>query len=344
MRKIIVALILLLAIVFVILRFSELKDFLNTLHHSNYRFLIAALIVELIWMFNSATDYGSLYLLVGLKEKTSHLVLVATASNFVNVIAPSVGIGGMAVFLDDAQRRNHSTGRVTVVGVLYILFDYLAFFCVLTLGFIVLIRRNNLNAGELTAAAILLAIAGGVAFLLFLGYKSTERLGKALSWIARLINRILRPFIHRDYIQEERPILFAQEVGEGISMLRGKRKELLWPFLFASNNFALLICVLAFTFLALGTPFTVGTLVGGFAIGYLFLIVSPTPSGLGVVEGAMTIALNTLRVEMAAALLITLTYRFITFWFPLAVGAVAFRMLGGKAKHLNGEKPTESGE
>jgi len=40
------------------------------------------------------------------------------------------------------------TGRVTVVGVLYILFDYLAFFCVLTLGFIVLIRRNNLNPAK----------------------------------------------------------------------------------------------------------------------------------------------------------------------------------------------------
>jgi len=34
----------------------------------------------------------------------------------------------------------------------------------------------------------------------------------------------------------------------------------------------------------------------------------------------MTIALNTLRVEWAAAVLITLTYRLITFWFPLAVG------------------------
>ncbi len=332
MRKIIVALVLLLAIVFVFLRFSELKDFLNTLHHSNYRFLIAAFIIELIWMFNSATDYGSIYRLVGLKEKTTHLVLVATAANFVNVVAPSVGIGGMAVFLDDAARRNHAIGRVTVVGVLFILFDYLAFFFVLSLGFIVLIRRNNLNPGELTAAAILLVIAGGVAFLLFLGYRSTEQLGKALLWIARLINRILRPFIHRDYINEERPFLYAKEVGEGISMLRGKRGELLWPFLFASNNFALLICVLAFTFLALGTPFTVGTLIGGFAIGYLFLIVSPTPSGLGVVEGAMTIALNTLRVDMAAALLITLTYRFITFWFPLATGAIAFRLLGGKKK------------
>ena len=332
MRKIIVALVLFLAVLFVILRFSELQNILNTLHHSNYRFLIVAIIMELIWMFNSATDYGSIFRLLGIKEKTPHLVLVATAANFVNVIAPSVGIGGMAVFVDDAARQNHPTGRVTVVGVLYILFDYLAFFCVLSLGFIVLVRRNNLNAGELTAAAILLAIAVGVAFLLYLGYKSAERLGNALAWLARLVNRILRPFIHRDYLQEERAHDFACEMAEGITMLRGKRWELLWPFLFALNNFALLICVLAFSFLAWGTPFSVGTLVGGFAIAYLFLIVSPTPAGLGVVEGAMTIALNTLRVQWEAAVLITLTYRLLSFWFPLAVGGAAFRILGGKSK------------
>jgi uncharacterized protein (TIRG00374 family) len=318
--------------VFVILRLSELKNILDTLHRSNYRWLIAAIIIEILWLFNSASGYGSIFHLVGIKEKTSHLVLVATAANFVNVIAPSVGIGGMAVFLDDATRQNHPTGRVTVVGVLYILFDYLAFFCVLALGFLVLIRRNNLNAGELTAAAILLAIAAGVAFLLYLGYKSAERLGSALAWLARLVNRIMRPFIHRNYIQEKRARSFALEMAEGIAMLRGKRKELLWPFLFALNNFVLLIGVLACTFLAWGTPFSVGTLVGGFAISYLFLIVSPTPSGLGVVEGVMTIALNTLRVEWAAAALITLTYRFITLWFPLAVGAIAFRILGGKPK------------
>jgi uncharacterized protein (TIRG00374 family) len=332
MRKIIISLVLFLGMVFVILRLSELKNILDTLHRSNYRWLIAAIIIEVLWLFNSASGYGSIFHLVGIKEKTSHLVLVATAANFVNVIAPSVGIGGMAVFLDDAARQNHPTGRVTVVGVLYILFDYLAFICVLALGFLVLIRRNNLNAGELTAAAILLAIAAGVAFLLYLGYKSAERLGNALAWLARLVNRIMRPFIHRNYIREKRAHSFAIEVAEGIAMLRGKRKELLWPFLFALNNFVLLIGVLACTFLAWGTPFSVGTLVGGFAISYLFLIVSPTPSGLGVVEGVMTIALNTLRVEWAAAALITLTYRFITLWFPLAVGAIAFRILGGKPK------------
>jgi uncharacterized protein (TIRG00374 family) len=344
MRKIIVALILLLAIVFVVIRFSELQNILDTLHHSNYRFLIAAVIIELVWLYNSATVYSVLYRMVGLKEVSSHLILVATAANFINVVAPSVGIGGMAVFLDDAQRRNHSTGRVTVVGVLYILFDYIAFFFVLTLGLIVLVRRNNLNTGEITAVAILLAIAAGVAFLLYLGYKSAVRLGSALAWLAHLINRIMRPFIHRDYMQEERARLFATEISEGISMLRGKRKELLWPFLYSLNNFALLLCVLAFTFLTLGTPFTVGTLVAGFAISYLFLIVSPTPSGLGVMEGVMTLVLTSLRVKLEAAALITLTYRFITFWFPLVVGVVAFRILGGKVKPLAGEKHVDSKE
>jgi glycosyltransferase 2 family protein len=339
MRKFIITLVLFLAIVTVILSLSELKNIVIILQHSNYRFLVAAVFIELIWMFNSATDYSSLYRIVGLKEKPYHLILVATAANFVNVIAPSVGIGGMAVFLDDASKRHHSTGKVTVVGVLYILFDYLAFFCVLALAFIVLIRRNNLNIGEITAAFILLAIAVGVGFLLYLGYKSAVRLGNALAWIARLINRIIRPIIHREYLSEEKAHFYAKEVANGIHTLQGKRKELIWPFLFALNNFALLICVLAFTFLALGTPFTVGTLVGGFAIGYLFLIVSPTPSGLGIVEGTMVAALATLRVELAAASLITLTYRLVTFWLPLAIGAVAFRLLGGKSKSLSVPPP-----
>jgi len=332
MRKIIVIIVLLLAIGLILVSFSELQNIVDTLQHSNWRFLVAALLFELIWMYNSATTYSVLFRLVGIKEKSHHLVLVATAANFVNVIAPSVGLGGMAVFINDAKQRNHSAGRVTVVGVLYILFGYIAFLCVLALGLIVLIRRNDLNAGELTATAILLLIATAIGFLLYLGYKSADELGRALAWLSRLVNRILRPFIHRDYLQVERAYSFAQEMADGITLLRGRQRELFWPFLFSLNNYALLICVLAFTFLALGTPFSIGTLVAGFSIGYLFLIVSPTPSGLGVVEGVMTVALNTLRVPLGTAALITLTYRAVTFWFPLAVGAVAFRLLQKEPK------------
>ena len=60
MRKFIITLVLFLAIVFVLLKVPELKNITNTLQHSNYRFLVAAVFIELIWLFNSATDYSSI--------------------------------------------------------------------------------------------------------------------------------------------------------------------------------------------------------------------------------------------------------------------------------------------
>ncbi len=327
MRKFVAFLVLFLAILFVFLSFSELEQIVETLRQSNWIFLTFAFFFECLWLYNTAVTYAALYRLVDLNEKRWRLLLLALAANFVNVIAPSAGLGGMAIFLDSAKRRDLPTGRVTVVGVLYVLYDYAAFLCVLTLGLVVLFRRNRLNAGELTATAILLLIALGVALILILAYKSSEQLGKVLAWLARRVNSLARPFIRRDYLDVGQAYLFAQEVAEGVEVIRGKRKEFLWPFLFALNNKALLICVLAFTFLALGTPFSVGTLVGGFSIGYLFFIVSPTPSGVGVVESILPVALAGLRVRWAAAVLITLVYRAVTFWFPLAVGGLAFRLL-----------------
>jgi len=332
MRRIIIVIVLILGVALVVFSISELKNISDTLHHSNWRFLAVAVLFECLWLYNIAISYGVLYRLVGLHESKRRLLLVSSAATFVNVLAPAAGIGGMAVFVDDAKRRNLSTGRVTVVGVLFVLFDYIAFLCILALGWVVLIRRNNLNAGEITASLIMLGLAIGFLVLFYLGYRSAAALGNALAWMAGVINRIVRPFIHREYLSPGRAHEFAKEMADGISSLRGRKMDLIWPFLFALNSKALLICVLAFTFLAFGTPFTVGTLVGGFSIGYLFLIVSPTPSGLGVVEGAMAVALNTLRVNLGAAVLITFAYRAITFWFPLAVGGMAFRFLQGKLK------------
>jgi uncharacterized membrane protein YbhN (UPF0104 family) len=45
------------------------------------------------------------------------------------------------------------------------------------------------------------------------------------------------------------------------------------------------------------------------------------------VEGIMPLALSSLRVPWEQAVIITLAYRGITFWIPLAVGAFALRIL-----------------
>jgi glycosyltransferase 2 family protein len=328
MRKFIVAIVLLLAVVFIFFRLSELQNIVETLRNSNWIFLSIALLFECVWIYNLTTTFGALYHLVEVKESRLQLFLMTTSANFVNVVTTSAGVGGMAVFIDSARRRNLSAARVMVVGALYVLYDYTALMVLVALGFVVLIRRNSLQASELIAAAILLALLVNMAVLLYLGYRSAERLGRVLSWLSRLVNRLLRPFIHRPYLVEERAYEFAREIAEGIQVIRGKRKQLLWPFLFSLNNKALLVCIMAFTFLTVGTPFTVGSVVGGVSIANLFLIVSPTPSGIGVVEGVLPLALGMLRVSMGEAFLITLIYRAVTFWFPLLVGIVSLRFLG----------------
>ena len=72
-------------------------------------------------------------------------------------------------------------------------------------------------------------------------------------------------------------------------------------------------------------PVSAGTLIAGFSISYLFMIVSPTPAGIGVVEGFLTVALSSMYVPLSDATVITLAYRGITFWIPLFIGLLAFR-------------------
>ncbi len=327
MRRVVVIIILLLAVGLVIFSLSEIKNIVDILQRAHPWFLGLALLVQALWFFVLGWIFQSIYLALGLHENRRRLTLVAAASAFVSIVTPSAGVGGLALFVADGRSRGLPSGKVTVAGALYILLDQVAFLCVLAIAILVLIRRNNLGAGEITASLILLTSASVQVFLLFLGYRSTEALGEALARLARLVNWIVGPFIHREYLSEVRAHAFAEEISEGLNALPERPRSLIQPFLLSLANKVLLMGVLTCSFLSFDVPFTAGTIVGGFAIAYLFLIVSPTPSGIGLVEGIMTLALRTLRVDFSQAVIITLAYRGVTFWLPLAVGAVAFRAL-----------------
>jgi len=327
MRQLIFAAVLLLCILLIIGKLAEVQAILETLQRGDWRFIMLAFGMEALWLVNIAVSYRAIFQALGLDEKLEKLMLMVAAANFVNVIAPSVGMGGMAVFINEARERGYSPARVTVAGVLSILFDYLGFLCILTLGLVVLIRRNSLNSAELVATGILVAIAAVLATLLYLGMHSARALGNALAWMGRQVNRIMLPLTHRQYLSERRAHEFAHDAAEGLHDLRQNPRNLFIPALLALNSKMLLISILFLMFLAFKVPFSIGTLVAGFSIGYLFYIVSPTPSGIGVVEGVLTLALTSLYVPLNDAAVITLAYRGITFWTPLLFGLLSFRYL-----------------
>jgi hypothetical protein len=327
MRKFIFAVILLLGVIFIIGRLAEVQSIVETIQKGDWRFIFLACIIELLWLVTVAATYRTIFTSIGLSEHLDKLVAMAAAANFINTVAPAAGFGGMAIFISESRQSGNSSGRVTVASVLYVLYDYTAFLIILTLGFIVLFRRNNITATEITAALILIAIAVALASLLYLGTRSAQKLGNTLAWIARLVNRSFKLIIHRDYLQESRAHEFAQEAADGLAEIRASHRNLLLPVLLALGNKALLILILFLMFLAFDVPASLGTVIAAFSIGYLFVIVSPTPSGIGIVEGVLTLILNSFYIPLGAAAVITLAYRGVTFWLSLLIGFFAFRFL-----------------
>jgi len=85
--------------------------------------------------------------------------------------------------------------------------------------------------------------------------------------------------------------------------------------------------LLGLLFFAFEIPVEVGVVVCGFAIGYIFTILSPTPSGIGVMGGVMTLSLTSLGLKLEEAAIVTLAFRAISFWIPFFVGMGTFQVL-----------------
>ena len=328
MKKLIVVVVLFLGFAVVALSFSEIETIALTLRRAHLAFFLLAIFVQMIWFLASGRMYQSIFHLLGVRESALTLSKIAAAANFVNVVAPSAGMGGVALFAAEARRRGHPAGKVTVAAALFLLLDQAAFLVILALGLIVLVRRNDLDASEITASLLLLAIAVSYAVILYLGYRSEEKLGNLLAGAARIVNRLAKFFGgKKEFLRESRAHEFAHEVAEGFAGLTEKPISLLRPVLWGIFDKVLLMIILIFAFLSFEVPFSAGTIIAGFSLAYLFLIVSPTPSGIGIVEGLMPIALTSLNVNWSQAALITLAYRTVTFWVPFGVGAWAFRSL-----------------
>lgn len=334
MKKLFLVVILFLGIALVVISFSELETIVQTLQKAHLIYFILAILIEFIWFIVTGRMYQSIYHLLGLEEGVLTLSRISAAANFINTVAPTAGAGGIALFATEANRRGHPSGKVTVAAALFLLLDQIAFLVILSLGLIVLVRRKDLGPAEMSATLILLGIAATAIFVLYLGYRSEERLGEFLAKIARGINRFVKILRKKEYLSEVRAHEFAHEISEGFAGLTERPSSLVRPVLWGILGKILLMGILACAFLSFEVPFSAGTIVAGFSLTYLFLIVSPTPSGIGIVEGMMPIVLTSLNVDWSQAVVITLTYRTVTFWIPFGIGALAFRSL-----HADGEEP-----
>lgn len=328
-----------LGVLFLLTRGAELNKVLEVLQRGNLVFLGIAVLVEGVWIYNLGTFFQSVYKALGIQEKRLYMIRLVSAAYFLSVAAPSAGLSAMAVYIADAQRRGQSTAKVTMASIIYIWFEYVGALLMILFGFSVMASRNILHWPEITAGLVLVAGALGLGSLLYMGMQSAASLGRALAWIARGINRLMRPFIHRAYISETRAFSFSSEAAEGLTTLRENPRWIFRPLLFTISNKALLVIILGCCFLAFRVPVDAGTLISGQSLAHLFLIVSPTPAGIGFVEGILSVSLKSFGLPLGDATVVTISYRGFSFWLPFFFGMLMFRMLGSTSSRVRGKAP-----
>jgi hypothetical protein len=133
----------------------------------------------------------------------------------------------------------------------------------------VLVRRGDLNAGEVAAAAFLLFWLVILAILLYIGMHSARRLGRALQWFAKAGNRIVRPVIKREPFSEVHAKQFAFDAAEGLREVRQTPGNLWLAVLFSILSKSILVGELFLMFVVFGAPVSAGTLLAAYALGYL---------------------------------------------------------------------------
>jgi uncharacterized protein (TIRG00374 family) len=315
------------AAIFVVARMAEIEQMGRLLASISLNYLVLALLAEALWLLIAAMIYRMNFRIIGIKESFRHLFLLSTSANFANVVTPSWGMAGLAVFWADAQHRGYPKGSATVVCTLYVIFEYLSLLLVIGLGFFALLKRSLLGWPIISSALALFGFVIFMMYMLFLGLRYPDKFRAFFVGASRLINRIVRAVIRREFLPLSSTESFTDTAIESINLLRAQWRKLIFPFGLAIVNKLVLITILMLMFVAFKEPFTPGILIAGFSLCYLFFYVSPTPAGIGIVEGVMTLALRSLGIPLASATLITLSFRGFTFWLPLLVGFISFRFL-----------------
>lgn len=305
--------------------YTQVKELSQTLAQARGGWMALAALGQVLYFLVFAISYKAAFWTVEVKSRVIELLPVTLSALFVNVVAPSGGAAGAALFVDDLGQRGQPKSHVTVGAFLQIIADYCAFQFILAVGMIYLFLEHDLTTYEIVGSLILLVIVLGLIGIPALGLWQPEALHRLLTWLQNRANHLARWLKRPHLLAEDWAERTAAEFSQAAAAAASHPLRLARTLTAALGAHLVQILILYLVFRAFGYSIQFWPLVAGFAIGILFLIVSITPQGIGVVEGVMALTFTSLDVPPATAAAVALVFRGITFWIPLVVGFLLLR-------------------
>ncbi len=280
---------------------AELREVRPLLLAADWRWIIFGVALNILYIFCHGKMYQSAFSAVSSTISVSDGMILYLKRNFVSVFLPLGGVSSLAFFSGDIQKKKVSQSQINYASSIYGFVGILSVLLVAIPVFIYALLKRTIGYGEwfgLLAVAFLL-------IALYLLFTSVVRKKLAYVYLIKYIptaevyvNEFTSNQVERKYFMAT---LYYSLIIEAIGVLH-VYIAMLALHLEASLLFALV----------------------GYVVAVVFLVISPFLRGLGAVEASLTFIMIRLGYTEFAAVSITLLYRFMEFWVPMAIGGLCF--------------------
>ena len=330
------------AVLLVTTRFVELKDLGTTLAEGRWQWMAAAIVLQAAYYFLYAVLYRAGYATVGVESRVLDLIPVMLASIVVGTLTPAGGLSSAAVMIDGATRRHQSAARAAE-GVLLVWVAGVAMAVpLLAIGLGYLRSRGVLVLYEVLAALAFILYAAALFAMLFLAKWRDAWLRAALGWVQGLIDALLarmrRPGLPEGWAERN-----AGEAAGAAAAIAARPRLLGLTLALALGTHLLNLASLAAIFLAFDHALAFGALSAAYTLGFVLAVLSVIPFDLGVLAGVMALVYSSVGVPVARALVISVAFRGINAWLPVALGFLLVRRVwpGGGQGPAGPDTPPE---
>ena len=279
----------------------EVKTIKESLADSRKMYLAVGATVTALYILAHGFMYRCAFKTVGANITIKQAVSLYLKRNLVSVFLPGGGITSLAFFSRNIERTGITNTRINLASYIY---GFVGILTVLLISIPVttyLLFTQQYFSGEYWALAGLALLLT----LLFLASWSVVRKG----WVFNKIRQF----------EPEADVIWSELRRSNYSV----------GFLFGTVGVSMFIELLGIFHLwiaiqALGVTATFQTVVVGYTIATLFLVISPFLKGLGAIELSLVLVLKHYGLNTTTATAATMLYRLFEFWLPLAGGMISF--------------------
>ncbi len=310
-----------------------IEDIIAILLQGQWEWMLGAALLQLVYYALYTLLFQAAFAAVGIHSRARRLVPLLLASVAINSLAPSAGLGGAALFVDDAARRGYPVAQGTEGMLVETIAENIAVVLIVLIGLLYLLAHHALLPFEVAGVAIYLVYTVVLAAVLFLGRRFPGLLRRFLNWLQRAANALAVRVAHRELVPPDwagrNAAGFEVAANAILRQPRRVKRTLLLALAMPLVNVASLYAV----FEAFGSPVPPGALAVGVGLGMVFAVLSILPFDAGLAQGIMVLVFDSLGVPTAQALVAVLAWGGLNTWLPVLIGLFflhRLRALGGR--------------